>query len=174
MKMLIFDLITVSILLCHVPEPVVGQNGQANGIEQERNRIERHSQLPVGKHSPLYIMSNIDKASEFRRTRLANLGTAGTISADPKHAIHLTGLDPHAYYRRSNGSVSTSRYDLQFDLDPQSTANKLELVRKLDPQLYQLNSKSFIPSPYTRKNDFKIAEQLLLILLQENLKKPHQ
>jgi hypothetical protein len=172
MKVLIFELFTVSILLCNVYQDVVGQNSQTNG-KYERNHIEMHSAPGVDKKSPFYIMSNMDKVSEFRRTRFAYPENSGKLYAN---SIYLTRTDSLGYYVQTSGNINTSAYDtysdLHFELEPESSNKKLELVRKLDPRLYQLNLRSYTASP--KKNDFRIAEQLLLILLQENQRKSHQ
>jgi len=175
MNMLIFELCTVSILLCNVPEHVVGQSGLRNGNQPEKDRIEMNSQLRIASKSPLYIMSNIDKISPFRKARFPHLQTAGNFNANP---IQLTGKVLPGYYVPNGGSISFPAYhtysDLQFELEPKSSTGKLELVRKLDLQFYQSHLKSLAPSSYTKKKSFIIAEQLLFILLQENLRRPLQ
>jgi len=144
MKALCFIMMAFSIVLLMAPESAYSQNLHMVGNTQERTEPDSQGRFDTG--SILTLFTHVDnnfkllQVPRYKGIKFWYAEGSDDFNDNYKQGIHLT-MD-------------------------ETTGNKLELVKKMHPQLYNLYSKKYNPGslPSSKKNDFKIAEQLLMII----------
>lgn len=147
MKRLIFVPLSISLLIAHfayAQHPGTFSYARKN-IHEEKDRFEV-SHFALTPISKLYSVQKGHYESAYRMK---------------------DNNDQVLYFINSNVAYYDIYSDKQLNVPME---RRFELVKKINTDLYNLNSKIIIPgyAPSKKKNDFKIPE-LMLLILKENL-----
>jgi hypothetical protein len=156
-----------SIVLLMAPGSAYSQNLQTIGNAQERTRLDTQSRFDIGTSLSQYTheltYNKLLQASRFKKFKLGFSENSDNFNGNYNQVMHITNTYVD-YYDLTSGYDIYSDKKLRMEIEPKGS--KLELVKTIHPQLYNLNSKKYIPgpTPSRKKNDYKIAEQLLMII----------
>jgi len=167
MKRLIFVMMSFSIVLMMAQGSAYSQKLQTIANARERTQLDTQSRFDIGTSLSQYThelsYNKLMQASRFKKFKLGFSESPDNFNGNYNQVLHISNIYVEPY-------DLTPGYDIysgnKLKMDTKPIGSKLEFVKKINPQWYNLNSKKYIPGylPSTKKNDFKIAEQLLMII----------